>query len=527
MSTFVKSNKFFFVHSIMKKIESWNYNLTFFVKGKIVRSFLFINKNRLKNIFSKVLHSGSIWIEVEKMIFVGLLEFSNNNIYQNFSFKTFNSLSYLVFNIYLSELDFYIFSIVYKFSRKFIFINTISSFNEYKKKFLYSVFPLKFSLSILCFIEKKYNYDYFCLSSFFYIKSFKKLYYKRKFNYIRYLDFFLIGVFVSKFFILKLNHKISSFIKSNLFLFLEKTLIFSTFEKDINFLGYNIVFLRKNSYFSTFNSFHFLSKELLFNRLFFKSLFFLKILLNRFYQKLISFYVKYLNFLSNNLILLKNNKIWIYFFSLECLKNIRFSRHFFKSESCLYYNYFFVPFFAYFQKYNFMSSFYLFDRFFSDTKFIFFLPSFLKIFIFSDSFIKYLFNDFSIKFSLIFYSFRSLIIRSRFILRSFFINKRLLFPIFINKSPYYNIFFYYITKNDSFYLFRVFFSLFHVLNKLQNFGFLNSNSQHPIANVKYIFLEDLFLLQFFGSLSYFFFNWFFVSFNFLKTFFIIKLLKQC
>ena len=119
-ATFVKFNKFFFVYSILKKIENWNLNISFFVNCKLLKGFVFININRLKNIFLKVLSNKNIWFEIKKMFFVRLIDFSKDYIYHNFDFKGFNSLSYLLFNIYLSELDFYIFSLCG--SRSFIYL---------------------------------------------------------------------------------------------------------------------------------------------------------------------------------------------------------------------------------------------------------------------------------------------------------------------------------------------------------------------------------------------------------------------
>lgn len=86
------------------------------------------------------------------------------------------------------------------------------------------------------------------------VSFYKNLFYFQKFNYVRYLNFFLFGIIISKFFLIKLKYKIVSFLKANLFLFLDQCFIFSYFEKNINFLGYNI-FLTKNLYFSTFFNF--------------------------------------------------------------------------------------------------------------------------------------------------------------------------------------------------------------------------------------------------------------------------------
>lgn len=478
-SIFVKYNKFFFVHSIIRKIESWNFNISFFLKGKIIKSFINVNKNRLKNIFLKILKSHCIWIEIEKMMFVGLLEFSNN-IYKNLNFKNFNSLSYFVFNVYLSEFDFYVFSVCYKFSKKFIFTDSFSIF-KFEPQSLGCFSPLKFSFKIFNFCFKSKVDSIFFRSCFFFkFIGFKNLCYFQKFNYVRYLDFFLLGTITSKFFIFKLKYQFISFFKSNLFLFFNQIYVYSYFEKAINFLGYSLIFLPKHFYFNNFKFLDFFSKDLLFNRLFFKNLFFLKVLLNKFYFKLLFFYFQYLN------LNIKNKKNWIYLFYFESSKYFCFSYFFFNRQSyAFYYNKHFPNFFLYFQKYNFSNSFYLFDRFFSDNKFISFLPFFPKVFLFSDIFIKLFFKEFSLKFSLIFYSFFSLLVRSRFLLRSFFL--KVSYGFFIKRDVYLiNDFFKHIQYNKSvfsFYYVRSYFSVFNIINKLQALGFLKQGNLFPIANV--------------------------------------------
>lgn len=191
-SLFVKSGSFSFVHLIIEKIRSWNIKILYFFSGKVLSGFLSINKLRLKNIFLKVVKDQEVWFEIEKMFDSGIINFSNNSLYNAFDFNKINSFSYLLFNVYLSELDFYIFSIFYKFNKKFLMMNS-SLDKYYKNKYLPSkVIFLPVKLNIVL-----YSYDnefkYLSLSKFHSIKNnqlFLKLnsYFERKINFVRYID---------------------------------------------------------------------------------------------------------------------------------------------------------------------------------------------------------------------------------------------------------------------------------------------------------------------------------------------------
>lgn len=60
-SKFIKFNNFSSIHNIILVVKNWNANINFFLKARIYRSFSFINKFRLKNIFLKTVRDIKIW----------------------------------------------------------------------------------------------------------------------------------------------------------------------------------------------------------------------------------------------------------------------------------------------------------------------------------------------------------------------------------------------------------------------------------------------------------------------------------
>lgn len=96
------------VDLILDNISLWDTRVNFVLKCEFLQGFLSLNLNRLKNIFFKLINDVRVWNEIEKMINSNFVSFSKDYIYINKNNMGLNSLSFLLFNIYLSEFDFYL-----------------------------------------------------------------------------------------------------------------------------------------------------------------------------------------------------------------------------------------------------------------------------------------------------------------------------------------------------------------------------------------------------------------------------------
>lgn len=94
---------------MIKDISNWNTKINFVLNCEVLQGFSYFNLNRLKNIFLKVISDINVWSEIEKMINMNFISLKTNKIHINQANMGLNSLSFLLFNLYMSELDFYIF----------------------------------------------------------------------------------------------------------------------------------------------------------------------------------------------------------------------------------------------------------------------------------------------------------------------------------------------------------------------------------------------------------------------------------
>lgn len=221
------------MHYIFQAIQSWNLNLSFFINAKVFLSFDFLNKSRLKNLFFCFVKNKRIWNEILKMINFRVISFSPKVFIYEDGYYSFNLLSVLLFDIYFTELDVYILNLSYRFNSRHI---SVSEFN-FKKKDLHkkniyikSLFPLKFmqrTRNFFSLLRRK--------NSLILLKLFEK-----NIKYVRYMNFFLLGLVGSKFLALKIKQKLISFINGNLHFDVSTCNVFSVFESQNFFLGYQI-----------------------------------------------------------------------------------------------------------------------------------------------------------------------------------------------------------------------------------------------------------------------------------------------
>ena len=171
-----------------------------------------------------------------------IISFSPSLFYTNTNFPSLRLLSVLLFDIYFSELDNYILNLIYKLNLKYNSIFKLKSKAHDIIKCincLNLLFPLKFNKKIK-FPSKSFSlYETKLFQKnkppIFTLKSFE-----RKIEYVRFMNYFLIGLIGSKLFVLRVKSKIVSFINGNLHLKIIYCNSFAFFESQNFFLGYQI-----------------------------------------------------------------------------------------------------------------------------------------------------------------------------------------------------------------------------------------------------------------------------------------------
>lgn len=234
------------IHDSLYFLKNWSTNILYFLNCRILKSFSLSNKNRLKNVFSKVISDLKIWLEIEKMIVCNIIDFSEKHIYKNLRFDS-SLLSSFLFDLYFIEFDFFMSQVSSLLnSRKTFYLVKSLGLKKKSKVFSFEFLPVR--------IEKHLAYsDVVSLNTFtfahlreYYHKSsmdFKVIFFDRQLSYVRYLDFFLVGFLSSKFIVSSFKRKLKSFLRTNLHVELSESKFQVASEKCIFFLGYNIRFM--------------------------------------------------------------------------------------------------------------------------------------------------------------------------------------------------------------------------------------------------------------------------------------------
>ena len=93
------------INQALTKIKHWNsQNISFFLKYNVTKIFNNINWKRLKNIFNKYVYDNRFWVGILSML-KSFLAFELQAIFEQKRLTLTNNLSYLLFNIYMHELD--------------------------------------------------------------------------------------------------------------------------------------------------------------------------------------------------------------------------------------------------------------------------------------------------------------------------------------------------------------------------------------------------------------------------------------
>nr|YP_010700440.1 putative group II intron reverse transcriptase/maturase mat2 [Phacus arnoldii]WCH63578.1 putative group II intron reverse transcriptase/maturase mat2 [Phacus arnoldii] len=518
------------IHLILEEIRSWDKNISFFLNARIIKGFSIINKNRLKNIFLKTIKDIKVWKEVDKMLIAGIINFSNNMIYKQHDFRSFNSLSYLLFNVYLSEFDIYVFSLSYYFNFKYLLFK--KSLLNRKKYIFFSrdLTPLKLTYGRLKFPALNYvlNNQTSGLSPNCCLLNYSNVSFQRSINYVRYLDYFFLGISSSRIFSLKIKSKLLSFLRGNLFFELEYFVLSWNFEKSIYFLGHNIYLSSTNS-FSSFN-FRKKNKKKIFTRLISNKVKLAKLFINRFHAEFIENYKNI--FLKNIKSDVKNKNLWLYFFQLEAFRSLSYDKLIFYKDVL-----------SVFSKKKPLSGF-VNMSFFQVYSFNLFLK---KLRTLTDDYIEYgylkiqnsvlpmdlryktLSSEFIKKYSFLANDFSDLNRSKAIKLRYYFLGKSSVSTNFLFSNKEILSLSNFFLKSKDYFLFNlifIYFPLQRFYEKLRYLGFIHSFKNRPIANIKYMFSEDISITKFFGSFSYSLLNWFKYTDNFWQMKVIISILKK-
>ena len=234
------------IHFHLNFIRSWDKNIKFFLTARFLKSFDLINKNKLKNIFKKALIDNTFWSEIEKMIKVGIIDFSSKAIYTSKNIFSNSLLSTFLFNIYLIEFEFFIFQIALKYNlrkiiKKKFFLSQNKNFSLYKKNFIeYSPINLENKLMKFKNIRFLYVDKYNKFKRFFFEKRNFLVPFTKHIYYARYIDHFIFGFISSKIFVFSIQKKLVSFIRSNLHFDVKDLTLSSINDNSIIFCGFNI-----------------------------------------------------------------------------------------------------------------------------------------------------------------------------------------------------------------------------------------------------------------------------------------------
>jgi hypothetical protein len=147
----------------------------------------------------------------------------------------------------------------------------------------------------------------------------------------------------------------------------------------------------------------------------------------------------------------------------------------------------------------------------------------------SDFFLKTLFDEFLVRYSFLKENLLNFSSFSFFYFRNFFVKRSQIYLInaFSLRNIIKNSCFLCLHKSISFtkFVFKLLIPFAFILEKLRTIGFLHSSKIRPIALVKYVFSEDILIIRFFSSISYFMLTWFQKLDNFSSLEIILNLIK--
>jgi hypothetical protein len=525
-------------------LKFWDKKVMFYMTLKILRSFTFFHKVRLKNIFLRFFKDLFIWKEIEKMIEANFISISNSFIYNSKKKFSFPLLSAFLFNFYMLEMDLYLEKFIFQYNLKKNFYKTFQNAENVFYSYKYTLkhfFPLKVeqSLSSVVDIRLLSYVKYKNLSKYFsFNQKFSRIY-EKNIYYSRYLDSLILGFISSKAFVYFLKSKLLTFLKTKLHFSIKELKIFNFGGKNTIFLGVciNSVQTLKNFNRLRLNRKYFLQA---FGKILNKQNSLYNFLNKSFYY---NFKFDFYHLFNDNCF--KSSSILKNFCSLtfysQSLYYIRINSVFFRLQKNLFLSGETLTSFKYlnFNKYNK----YVFN--FYNLKLQILLQHILK------NLSSYLSSSLSPLELKLYNSFlqlkrKALLLYNEYQSVNLFSNtyenensqfynaffnkhifsKKAIFSPPKKKSLVYNSYFLPSSKNFSSESFKFFIPFKILLNKLKSLGFLHPFKTRPISNVHFLFFEDDFIIRSFGFIAYSFLHWFSLCEDFFRLRFLVELIRE-
>jgi hypothetical protein len=512
------------VHSLINSVKGWNTNITYFLKLNILRSFNIININRLKNIFCKQVKDFKFWIEIQKMIVVGLIDLSADLIYKNQDFYKSGLLSSFLLDVYFSELDIFLKDLSIRYNSKFSLYNSqikfLSMTNLERQRhnvILKNFIPLKLEKKILNF-KTLNGFNLFKSRKF--INTFKVHFLNASYQsfdkaiyFVRYLHHILLGVVGSKNFSISLKNKIYNFVEGNLHFRMKDSILLSKFDSFIFFLGFNISCSIKRNFLDSFSLNLKINKKYklkILSRLNFYKFKMSKLFINRVYSELFFNIVRILQTKNISYSSFEEYKVWIYIFQLESIRcsnlsNLILSKEDYSLLSPEIFSEIKLSKFINYQKYFFKL--YLKKLSFAFKSILEIFPSIInKSTIPIDLSVNKLFDEFNK--------------RLNFLYENFNIND---YETFTSSFNYVDL---RSKGKTSDVLIDINIPIKYFFEKLRILGFVHPNKKRPIGNTRFLLCDDIYIIKYFGYLANSFLFWFRICDNFFIVKILIEFIRQ-
>lgn len=516
-----------FVHPVINSVKGWDTNITYFLKLNILRSFNIVNINRLKNIFCKQVKDFKFWSEIQKMIYVGLVDFSDHLIYKKQDFYKSGLLSSFLLDVYFSELDIFIKDLSIRYNSKFSLYNSqfkfLSKMNLERQRYniiLKNFIPLKLEKKILMF-KTLNGFNLFKSRKFIDIfkahilntsyQSFDKGIY-----FVRYLHHILLAIVGSKNFSISLKNKIYSFVEGNLHFKMKDSILSSKFDSFVFFLGFNLSFSTKERFVDSFSLSLKINKKYrlkILSRLNFYKFKMSKLFINRVHSELFFNIVRILQTKNISFSSFEEYKVWIYIFQLESIRcsnlsNLVLTKEDYSLLSPELFSEVRLSKFINYQKYFFKL--YLKKLSFTFKSILEIFPSIInKSTIPIDLSVSKLFNEFNK--------------RLNFLYENFNLNDYETSISSFNTSNYFDSRF---GDNVSDLLIEINIPIKYFFEKLRFLGFIHPNKKRPIGNAKFLLCDDIYIIKHFGYLANSFLYWFRICDNFFAVKILIEFIRQ-
>lgn len=463
------------------------------------------------------------------MFMSGLIDLTTDAIYQTYNQFGYNSLnlSSFLLNIYLKDLDFYIFYLSRFFSfKKLIFnkknYNSLNSSPNYN--FLLKLYyPIKVSqlLRINLFIKKIRVLKFVQFKNYYLMTNVSTFLFEKNISYLRYFSHIILGVIGSKNFFNFFFKKILTFVRSSIRFDLEKTSFFSNLDDSIIFLGFNIKLVSLSQK-NTNSIFDFRTTKSYFSRILHR----LEVS-NRVVSKYINTRLNFeLTFQLNKIFNLKklnsycnqdkDKNFWLYLFQLEAIRSSKYDLLFLTSDRVKTFPEEFFLSLKFKRNLNYQR--YLFSL--HILKMHQLLKEIVKTSVVSKN---SLYSSFDISFDIFLNEYRKKLF---FFYNKFFFqySYKMYYRENIPKDSLYNIRLYskdnllQNTKNVQIFkyssTFEIFFPLNFSIEILRKFGLFHAFKFRAIGKSAFLKLDDMSIIKTFGSISYLFLNWYRCCFNF-------------